>query len=115
MSQIQAALFTLSGGGDTSVFLAPKSALDWCFEARPGDKAAPDNVLADLAPFLRPDADIQELTERLYITPGSPDNDAALFLPCVCTPYDTAIQAVRSAVANGWTLSDEDEYSVHIY
>jgi hypothetical protein len=116
MTQIQAALFTLSGGGDRDVFLAPKSALDWCMDVKPGSTRLPANVKADLAPFLRKEEDLDNaLDEEVYITPGSADNDAALFLSCVCKHYSTAVKAVNQAKKENWSLDEDNEYEGCIY
>lgn len=114
MSTVHAALFTLSGGGDTNIFLAPKSALDWCYSAEVGSSHLPDQVREDLTPFLTsPDSLSEDLD--ITITPGSADNDAALFLAAVCQEFDSPIQAVRFAEKQGYRLDDDDAYEGYIY
>jgi hypothetical protein len=111
----KAVLFSLAGGGDRDLFFAPPEALEWCEQATPGYHPIPENVQAALGPFTEKGSlSDEETKERVNVTPGSADNDVALFLSCMCRRFDTTKQAMSYAAAQGWEISDE-EYSGCIY
>lgn len=112
-TSLRAALFTLTGGGDKNIFLAPARALEWCESVRPGQRTLPEDLKTDLGPFLTDIAQV-DLCEEITITPGSADNDAALFLSCLCRSFSTSRKAVAFAAKQGWDLIEE-EYEGFIY
>lgn len=103
-----ASLFILSGGGDTTVFVAPSQALDWCDQVKPGSRVLPGDVAQSLQPFLDPGAKDVSVESEVYISPGSSDNDAALFLSGLVRTFDTVGQANKFAAEQGWSLTDEE-------
>lgn len=108
---IQVCLFTLSGGGDTEIFLAPSSAAEWCMSVKPGEHTLPLDIQEELIPFLDEDRDPKE---SISITIGSAHNDAALFLSGVCRSFHRQRDAVAFAEKQGWVI-DEDEYEGYLY
>lgn len=107
-------MFTLSGQGDTDVFLASPEALDWCENVNPGDTTITDVAWNSLAPFLRDGASRQDIKDGLYITSGSADNDAAMFLASVCRSFDRQRDALAAAAEQGWEIAVE-EYEGCLY
>lgn len=113
---IEAVLFTLTGQGDKNIFLAPRSALEWCNGVRPGQCPLPEQVKQDLVPFLgQYAAEVAQADgDVLEATPGSASNDAALFLAGRCRIFDSVRKALAYANEQGWTVID-DEYDGYIY
>jgi hypothetical protein len=112
MSKPDAALFVLVGRKPAynKIFLAPKSALQWCYNADYGDQPIPRNVLGDLTPFLDSDYDGDPATDTFDITPGSADNDVALALSQVCRAFKSPIEAMEYAFAH-YTVNSADCYT----
>jgi hypothetical protein len=110
---VKAVLFTLTGGGDRSLFWAPQSAFDWCFAVDKGEHVIPDHVQADMAPFMAKKP-FGTLADEILVTAGSPDNDAALNIGLLCQQFDSIKDAMAHATLKGWVVS-EDEYDGYSY
>lgn len=110
MSKPDAALFVLVSNKSAynKIFLAPKSALQWCYMVY-DDQVLPSNVIDDMKAFLADDYDGDLEIEVANIDPGSADNDAALFLAGVCRSFKSPIEAVRYADAH-YNLDPADCY-----
>lgn len=113
-SILRAVPFSLQGGGDRQFFLAPIQALEWCLAITPGPANLPISVREALIPFLAVGGNGPDMNEKINITSGSADNDAALFLSCLCRNFDTIKQALDYAKAQGWEIAEE-EYEGCIY
>lgn len=110
---IEAAIFTLAGGGDVYTFLAPAIAIEWCMGVTPGEQKVPPEIQAALIPFLceadpKHGRDEVDTNVDLDITSGSADNDAAMFLCGVCRDFDSQREAVAFAKEKGWTIVEEE-------
>lgn len=111
---IEVALFILNDRKDVYIFLAPKSALDWCLNVVPGEHTLPTNVLTELEPFITAEYEV-DLDEEVEITIGSPDNDAAMHLLGLCKTFDTITDALEHVQLKGWQLNKSDEYHGYAY
>ena len=110
----QAVLFLLQGVRERQIFLAPVSAARWCETVRPGFHRLPAEVVSDLAPYRADESFKHDDDGTVDITPGSSENDAALFLATLCRSFPTVQNALAHAHANGLKV-DENEYTGYIY
>lgn len=112
----KAVICTLSGQGDRDIFLLSPEAVEWCEAVEPGNRSIPEEVRASLAPFVCPDSTdaAQALTEEIYISSGSAENDAMLHLSCIARKFTSERAAVAFAKKQGMELAEE-EYEGCIY
>jgi len=107
----EAVLFILNGVREVDIFLAPMDALLWSHQVKPGTHTLPEHLKKALTPFLAKHAEMDGVA---HISPGTTDNDAALYLSGLCRRFKTVKQVLAHIQKQGWNLS-KHQYDGLIY